>query len=174
MMPDQSQGACQSIEDAAALGIVFGKENFQGDIREALEVYEQVRKPRATKVQAASARARENINERIGMCTVLPRHSLTLRACSLIRKNTGFSSNTVNSHYSVEDEENKLTIDEMNLYEKAPYQKGFMSLTSTFRYDMHDHIRQVFQARRLGTAPNGRWQLAGADGNDGTVGLAKV
>lgn len=66
MMPDQSQGACQAIEDAAALGIVFGKENFQGDVREALEVYEQVRKPRATKVQAASARARENINERIG------------------------------------------------------------------------------------------------------------
>lgn len=66
MMPDQSQGACQAIEDAAALGIVFSKEHFRGDIREALEVYEQVRKPRATKVQSASARARENINERIG------------------------------------------------------------------------------------------------------------
>jgi salicylate hydroxylase len=72
MMPDQSQGACQSIEDAAALGIVFGRENFEGDVREALEVFEEVRKPRATKVQAASARARENINERIGMCPVLP------------------------------------------------------------------------------------------------------
>lgn len=66
MMPDQSQGACQAIEDAAALGIVFSKGHFRGDIREALEVYEQVRKPRATKVQSASARARENINERIG------------------------------------------------------------------------------------------------------------
>lgn len=70
-MPDQSQGACQSIEDAAALGIIFGRESFQGDVREALEVYEQVRKPRATKVQAASARARENINERIGLCAAM-------------------------------------------------------------------------------------------------------
>lgn len=80
MMPDQSQGACQAIEDAAALGIVFGKENFQGDVREALEVYEQVRKPRATKVQAASARARENINERIGKCTTFPQRNHILPA----------------------------------------------------------------------------------------------
>lgn len=66
MMPDQSQGACMAIEDAACLGLVFNKKNFSGDIREALETYETVRKPRASKVQAASARARENINERIG------------------------------------------------------------------------------------------------------------
>lgn len=66
MMPDQSQGACQAIEDAAALGLVFNKSHFRGDVREALEVFEKVRKPRGTKVQAASARARENINERIG------------------------------------------------------------------------------------------------------------
>lgn len=65
-MPDQSQGACQAIEDAAALGLVFSKTHFSGDVRESLGVFEQVRKPRATKVQAASARARENINERIG------------------------------------------------------------------------------------------------------------
>lgn len=71
MMPDQSQGACQAIEDAAALGLVFSKTNFNGDIREALEVFEQVRKPRATKVQAASARARENINERIGKISII-------------------------------------------------------------------------------------------------------
>lgn len=67
MMPDQSQGACQAIEDAAALGLVFGKDHFQGDIREALAIFEEVRRPRASKVQAASARARENISERIGM-----------------------------------------------------------------------------------------------------------
>lgn len=65
-MPDQSQGACQAIEDAAAIGLVFSKKHFNGDIRESLKVFEEVRKPRATKVQAASARARENINERIG------------------------------------------------------------------------------------------------------------
>jgi salicylate hydroxylase len=67
MMPDQSQGACMAIEDAAALGLVFSKEHFRGDVRQALEVYEQTRKPRATRVQAASQRARENIYERIGM-----------------------------------------------------------------------------------------------------------
>lgn len=66
MMPDQSQGACMAIEDAAALGLAFNKQNFNGDVREALQVYEKVRKPRATRVQAASARARENIYERIG------------------------------------------------------------------------------------------------------------
>lgn len=66
MMPDQSQGACQAIEDAAALGLVFSKEHFNGNVTNALEIYETIRKPRGTKVQAASARARMNINERIG------------------------------------------------------------------------------------------------------------
>ena len=66
MMPDQSQGACMAIEDAACLGIVFSKNYYTGDVREALRLYEQVRKPRATKVQEAAARARENIHERIG------------------------------------------------------------------------------------------------------------
>ncbi|KAF2212812.1 hypothetical protein CERZMDRAFT_111840 [Cercospora zeae-maydis SCOH1-5] len=98
MMPDQSQGACQAIEDSGAIGEVFSRSNFNGDIREALEVYEAVRKPRATKVQAASARARENINERIG-----------------------FSSNTNVGTYHVKDEQNKLTIDEINGYDLRLY-----------------------------------------------------
>lgn len=55
-----------AIEDAACLGLVFSKQYFEGNIRQALETYEAVRKPRATRVQAASARARENIYERIG------------------------------------------------------------------------------------------------------------
>ena len=55
-----------AIEDAACLGLVFNKANFDGNIRRSLETYERVRKPRASKVQAASARARENIHERIG------------------------------------------------------------------------------------------------------------
>lgn len=66
MMPHQSQGACMAIEDAAALGILFSKPYFGGDVEEALEVYTQVRLPRATKVQAAAAKAAYNINERIG------------------------------------------------------------------------------------------------------------
>lgn len=55
-----------AIEDAACLGLVFSKMHFNGDIRKSLEVYEKVRKPRATRVQEGSARARENIHERIG------------------------------------------------------------------------------------------------------------
>lgn len=93
MMPDQSQGACQAIEDAAALGLIFGKKyGFTSNVSKGLEMYESVRKPRATRVQAASARARENIAERIG-----------------------FSSTVNNPVFKVADENSKLTIEEMNL-----------------------------------------------------------
>lgn len=94
MMPDQSQGACMAIEDSAALGLVFSKDFYPGSVEEALKLYEKVRHPRATKVQAASARARENIHERIG-----------------------FTDNTDNPLYKVKDEKNKLTIAEMNGYD---------------------------------------------------------
>ena len=66
MMPHQSQGACMAIEDAAALGILFNKTNFSGDIAETLAIYNEIRLPRATKVQSAAAKAAYNINERIG------------------------------------------------------------------------------------------------------------
>ena len=56
-----------AIEDAAALGILFSKDYFRGDVQESLTVYEKVRLPRATKVQASAAKAASNINERIGM-----------------------------------------------------------------------------------------------------------
>ncbi|KAM3436306.1 hypothetical protein NHJ13734_005139 [Beauveria thailandica] len=94
MMPHQSQGACMAIEDAAALGIILDKQHFNGDISEALAVYQDVRLPRVTRVQAAAAKAAYNINERIG-----------------------FSENKNCSTYKVEDEKKKLTIDEMNSYE---------------------------------------------------------
>lgn len=55
-----------AIEDAAALGILFNKEYFSGDVAETLRYYQEIRLPRATKVQAASAKAAYNINERIG------------------------------------------------------------------------------------------------------------
>lgn len=55
-----------AIEDAAALGILFSKPYFNGDVTEALGVYQKIRLPRATKVQAAAAKAAVNINERIG------------------------------------------------------------------------------------------------------------
>ncbi|KAJ5212779.1 uncharacterized protein N7498_004425 [Penicillium cinerascens] len=67
MMPDQSQGSCMAFEDAGALGIVFHK-NFREDygVSEGLQLYEKLRKTRATRVQEASFRARENLSERIG------------------------------------------------------------------------------------------------------------
>ncbi|CAO2651863.1 Nn.00g001460.m01.CDS01 [Neocucurbitaria sp. VM-36] len=113
MMPHQSQGACMAIEDAAALGILFSKRFFSGSVREALAAYQEVRLPRATRVQSAAAKAAYNINERIG-----------------------FSNNTDNPNYKVEDEKQKLTIEEMNAY------------------DMYEDIDETL-ARRRGQAYNG-------------------
>jgi salicylate hydroxylase len=61
------RGAVQAIEDAAALHIIFGKDfGYTQDVAAGLKLYEKIRKPRATRVQAASIRATEDINERIG------------------------------------------------------------------------------------------------------------
>jgi salicylate hydroxylase len=84
-----------AIEDAAALGIIFSKDHFNGDVEDALRVYEKVRLPRATRVQSAAAKAAYNINERIG-----------------------FSANNDRcATYKVENEKEKLTIEEMNAYD---------------------------------------------------------
>lgn len=56
-----------AIEDAGALGVIFSKKYFRGDIDESLSVYNTIRLPRVTRVQSAAARAAYNINERIGM-----------------------------------------------------------------------------------------------------------
>ncbi|ABN65894.1 Salicylate hydroxylase (Salicylate 1-monooxygenase) [Scheffersomyces stipitis CBS 6054] len=64
-MPDQSQGAVMAFEDAAAFGYIFSK-MFNFSPQDGLKVYQSVRQPRANKIQAASLRARENLNERIG------------------------------------------------------------------------------------------------------------
>lgn len=82
MMPHQSQGACQAIEDAAALSIIFSKDfGYTNDVKAGLELYEHIRKPRATRVQTASARATENINERIGFSS-LNAHDAKLAAAA--------------------------------------------------------------------------------------------
>lgn len=67
MMPDQSQGSCMAFEDAGALGLIFHKQfRTEYSVSEGLELYEKLRKARATRVQEASFRARENLSERIG------------------------------------------------------------------------------------------------------------
>ena len=94
MLPHQSQGACMAIEDAAALGIIFSKEyNFTSNIEAGLKLYQDIRKPRATRVQQASTAALENLNERIGFS------SLSAPDAALAAK------------------ENKLTVNEMNTYD---------------------------------------------------------
>jgi salicylate hydroxylase len=56
-----------AFEDAGALGLIFHK-NFRNDygVAEGLGLYETLRKERATRVQEASFRAREDLSERIG------------------------------------------------------------------------------------------------------------
>ncbi|KAK0765134.1 hypothetical protein N5P37_002612 [Trichoderma harzianum] len=66
MMPDQSQGACMALEDAGALGILFSEKYAHLSIPEKLQMYELERRPRATRVQESSRRARTDITERIG------------------------------------------------------------------------------------------------------------
>lgn len=73
MLPDQTQGHSQAIEDAAALGLVFSEDDFRpkGEesakaISSAIKRYEQIRMKRAATLQDASAKAREDIRERIG------------------------------------------------------------------------------------------------------------
>lgn len=104
MMPDQSQGACMAIEDAAALGLIFSTE-YWGKIihtvEHGLKLYEQLRMPRAKKVQEASARARENLNERIGW----------------------------SSQRNIDNPQNgatKLTIDEINAYDMNKHLKNLL------------------------------------------------
>ena len=70
-MPHQSQGACMALEDAAALGILFSPKYFDGNVQSALTIYDEIRLPRATRVQQAAAKAAYNINERIGKLWVL-------------------------------------------------------------------------------------------------------
>ena len=94
MMPHQSQGACQAIEDAAALGVIISKEySFTTNVEAGLAMYERIRKPRATRVQESSHKALENLNERIG-----------------------FSSLTAHDA-AVAAREGKLTVNEMNTYD---------------------------------------------------------
>lgn len=67
MMPDQSQGAVSAFEDAAALGLIFTEDRLNTmSVQDGLKLYEDLRKPRATILQAASLRARLDLKERIG------------------------------------------------------------------------------------------------------------
>ncbi|KAH8170067.1 FAD binding domain-containing protein [Sarocladium implicatum] len=111
MMPHQSQGACMAIEDAAALGVLFDRKHFNGDIENSLKVYDEVRLPRVTRVQAAAAKAAYNINERIG-----------------------FSVNKDTKTYKVEDPKKVLTIEEMNSYDMVKDIEEKLAATQGVQY----------------------------------------
>ena len=69
-----------AIEDSAALGIIFSdKYGFTNDVEAGVALYQKIRKGRATRVQQSSARATENLNERIGFSTMTP-HDASLAA----------------------------------------------------------------------------------------------
>jgi salicylate hydroxylase len=63
MLPFMAQGAAQSIEDGATLAVLL--KAMPGDPAGALERYETLRKPRATRLQQASAanRVRFHLND---------------------------------------------------------------------------------------------------------------
>lgn len=107
-----------AIEDAAALGIIFSdKYGFTNDVEAGVALYEKIRKGRATRVQQSSARATENLNERIGFSSLTP-HDAALAAAE--GKLTGkrcfisASGGGTLTHF--------LLVNEMNMY------------------NMHDHV----------------------------------
>ncbi|KAF2086437.1 FAD/NAD(P)-binding domain-containing protein [Saccharata proteae CBS 121410] len=68
-------GAVQAIEDAGALGLMFGREGKEKySFEEAMGLYKGLRKGRATRMQEASAKAREDLNERFGWSSANDRY----------------------------------------------------------------------------------------------------
>ena len=53
-LANRAQGAAQSVEDGAVLGALFGNLQNKADIRDLLRMYEQLRRPRTTKVRDLS------------------------------------------------------------------------------------------------------------------------
>ena len=60
MLPFMAQGAAQSIEDGATLATLLA--TMPDDLRGALKRYEEIRKPRATRLQEASAANRSRFH----------------------------------------------------------------------------------------------------------------
>ncbi|KAK6951600.1 hypothetical protein Daesc_006122 [Daldinia eschscholtzii] len=54
MLPFGAQGANQAIEDAGALGALFGNGEWAADVPSRLVTYEKVRRLRASRVQSLS------------------------------------------------------------------------------------------------------------------------
>ncbi len=61
MLPFMAQGASQAIEDGAALAAILS-DKPERDIAESLKIYEQIRLPRASKVQGMSAQNKKRFH----------------------------------------------------------------------------------------------------------------
>lgn len=49
-VPNSAQGAAQAVEDGAILGALFKHIQYKSEIRDKLIVYEQLRRPRSTRI----------------------------------------------------------------------------------------------------------------------------
>jgi salicylate hydroxylase len=111
-MPDQSQGACMAVEEAACLGIVFSKKHFRGDVQEALATYEFVEN-----LVLLVCRLLLSRQERILMSELVGFFMHFRRVSCANMDFSGLSSNTDSAAYkaAVPKENDKLTVEEMNL-----------------------------------------------------------
>ena len=50
MLPYLAQGANSSLEDGAVLGFLLGKASSKGQVKNALEIYERLRKARGEEI----------------------------------------------------------------------------------------------------------------------------
>ncbi|KAF3395073.1 3-hydroxybenzoate 6-hydroxylase 1 [Talaromyces pinophilus] len=62
-LPHQGQGGAQAMEDAVCLGIVLHKGVRSSEVPERLQLYQEIRKGRAEKVQALTRMSGEDIKE---------------------------------------------------------------------------------------------------------------
>lgn len=87
MLPHQGQGGAQAIEDSAALGTLF--ENFGSkdvdSISKRLDVFEQVRKNRASAIQIFSSCGQEQLQRSVrGAAKYVPEDKLPSKSPSKI------------------------------------------------------------------------------------------
>lgn len=71
-----AQGAAQAIEDGAVLGELFGRIQHKGQIKDIIRMYEEIRKPRTSRVIAGSNSRRDVYQMRDGVAQQNRDHQL--------------------------------------------------------------------------------------------------
>ncbi|KAI9868237.1 MAG: hypothetical protein M1813_006982 [Trichoglossum hirsutum] len=62
MIPYLAQGANSSLEDGAVLGYLLGKASSKGQVKDALEMYQRLRKARGEAIVKESSRQRDSLH----------------------------------------------------------------------------------------------------------------